>query len=797
MANQPNPFDEFDDPAAQPNPFDEFDVDPAEVEAKQQAAAEAEVRREMAMPAAEYDKLNRERVKAGGYYRPQPTALNLTSDQVTDAIGLGDEIAGAGQWLRRLATTGSLDKAGKAYSDTAERLRAERRVARADNGLLGTAGEIVGGLGTSTLKTVPAGYAAVRAAASAGQTVPQQAAALRAALVPANAAPALGFKEAVAQSAKAGGVAGAAAGAAQGEGGIAERGKEALKGALIGGVAGPVISDVVIPAVGRTVGGVKKAARYASGAVRSAQDPEQAAIENIADRMVKGNIPPAKVRASVSPPPSSNLAGRGFTDADMADIISRSAKGETNIAIAKDYGLDPDTVGGYVKKYQTKNPTPMNIIDIAKETAGEGGAAPMTRLGRAANSLSGDESGEYAQRLIGRQDVQSGRVSNIVQRSVAGGDFEATRAAGLKNLKQEADKAYTAFHAEPDLATDQLSDLMEDPIFRQATLDAQRQARVATIRRNQEATKRGVPQSQLEPVPTVDPETQVFSPEMLDFTQRQLRIASEGRASDPNKAAHAGDLRKVFLDRIEQHYPTFRGIRRNYAEGMGEFGADGALEAGAKLTTKLGAPTREALRDFADYTPAQQELFRLGFARNLMDMAANPQVGGAVANKFNSQAVREIVEELYPKSDAKLWKQGQQLLTDLRREAITTRTKNDVLAGSRTAELNSDMGRAMEGAKAAADVMTGRWGNLLQNLSTRLTTQLGQRGAASVMDILTQTDPAKLLPLLNRLEQAAKGSAQRQQLVHQIRALRGKSSPAIASQLGIQGPGAYNAAAGD
>jgi len=46
------------------------------------------------------------------------------------------------------------------------------------------------------------------------------------------------------------------------------------------------------------------------------------------------------------------------------------------------------------------------------------------------------------QKLIGRQDTQPGRVTNIIQRSVAGGDFEATRAAGLTKLKNEANTAY-------------------------------------------------------------------------------------------------------------------------------------------------------------------------------------------------------------------------------------------------------------------------------------------------------------------------------------------------------------------
>jgi len=369
----------------------------------------------------------------------------------------------------------------------------------------------------------------------------------------------------------------------------------------------------------------------------------------------------------------------------------------------------------------------------------------------------------------------------------SGGDFEATRAAGLQTLQDEARTAYRQFYDEPDLAIDELGDLIADPLFRRATVQAQRQARVEAIRRNQDARRAGRPE---EPVPEVRADNEVYSPQMLDLIQRQLRIASEGHAANPNNARHARNLREVFLDRIEDHYPTFRDIRRNYATGMGEFGEEGALEAGAALTAKLGAPTREALRGFNDYTPAQQELFRLGFAQSLREKAANPQIGGAVANQFNTDAVRQIVERLYPRSDRRLHAQGQRLLRDLRREATTTKTKNDVMVGARTAELGSDMGRMMEGAQTAADVATGRWGRLLENLSTRLSSQIGRRGAREVLDMLTETDPARLLPMLNRLARAAQTTRERQAYVMAIREIRSIGVRRLSGIIGQEAGGA-------
>ncbi|HJX18967.1 MAG TPA: hypothetical protein VJ437_12360, partial [Acidiferrobacterales bacterium] len=692
-----------------------------------------------------------------GYEGMLPARLQRLSDQITDPFGIGDELRAFGKWsgerirapFRESYWKGTEDtskRADEAYERELETARAERRVAQQENSI---APELIGGLATA-------------APARAIQ-----------------AARALPFLQRARESAQIGAGYGTATGAAQGEGGAVNRMMGAVEGGALASVAGPVLSELIAPAILRTGGGIRDAVRYGNRAIRNAMNPEQAAIENVADRMVAAGLDPAAARGAVSPAASANLHRRGFADEQIATIISRGLRNEPAAQIAADFGISPATVTRYVNAYREANPTPLNIIDIAKETVGEGGAAPLTRLGRATYSLAGDESGEAAQRLIGRQELQPGRVSNIIQRSVAGGDFEATRAAGLQRLRNEADTAYRQFYQEPHLAIDNFADLMEDPLFRRANILAQRQARVDTIRRNQDAVRAG---RQPEPVPGVDPDVQVFSPQHLDLIQRQLRIAGEGAVSNPNAARHAQNLRQVFLDRIEDFYPTFRGIRRNYATGMGEFGEEGALEAGAALTTRLGAPSREALREFATMTPAQQELFRLGFARRLMDMAADPQIGGAVANKFNTTAVRELVERLYPAADRQLAQRGQRLLRDLRREAITTRTKNDVTVGARTAELQSDMGRLMEGAQTAADVATGRWGKLLDNLSTRLSTQIGRRGSREVLRILTETDPAEVLQIMNRLARAAQTTQERQAYVTAIRELRAMGIGSLTSQ---------------
>lgn len=745
-----------------------------------------------------------------------PASFRRFTDRAMDPFGVKDEIMGGTQFVREFVKSGGdLEKGKAAYAKARDRDRAEQKVAHEDYGILP---DIAGAFAAGGV---------LKPAISAAKTLTGR----------------------VARTSGAGTVYGAGAGAGHGEGGVTERAVGALKGGAIGAVAAPIIGHVALPALARTASGVAAAVRYGNKAVRGARDPEGHAIQNFADRLVAAGVDPAAMRARAladangKPLLSKALGKKGITEEQLADIVGRARNGEAHATIAADYGIGEKTVGKYAKRYMEANPTPMNPIDLASEMVGDGRAMPLKRFGRAALSLADDESASIASsRLLDRQANQPGRTGSIIQESVGKGDFEATRTAGIKALGEEADTAYRGFYKEPDLATNALDDLMADPIFAAASRQAQQQARVAAIKRNQATSRRneelraqGKQEEPLEAVPFEsrnDPEIvmlksqvqetqdalrtarrrhqdskdatekraireeirdhedtitmmqrqmddlanrppEVFSPELLDLTQRQLRLKAEGKLADPNAARHAGDLREVLLDRMQDHYPTFKDIRRNYATGMGEFGEEGALAAGRELSNKLGAKTSEALRDYATFTPAQQELFRLGFARKMMDMAANPVEGAAIANQFSSQAVREIVEALYPKGTP-LWPQGQRLLRQLRGEKTTTDNKNFLMSGSQTAEKSSDMGRMMEPMQAAADVAMGRWGSLVQNAATRLTTQLGQQGAGAAIRMLTEMQPAQLLPLMNRLTAAARNTQARRLQVQTLRQMRGR-----------------------
>lgn len=687
-------------------------------------------------------------VKAGVApdYRPQSTWFQRFSDQVMDPFGVQDEMVGAGQAIRKFVTSDKpltsperFSEAGQAYSDAAERVRAERRVARDENTVVP---EIVGGFGTSGVSKAVA------------------------------AAP--GFVQGAIQSAKVGAGMGAATGFAQGEGGVGQRAVEAAKGAGVGAVLAPAISHVAVPLGARAFGAAKDAIAYGNQAVRNARNPEQAAINNVADRMVAQGIDPAAVRAQVAPKPSANLASRNFTEEQLADIVSRGLKGEPAADIGRSYGLHESTVRSYINKYRGANPTDRNLLDIATDMAGAGNAKPLSRLARAAYSLSDD--GDAANRLLTRQQTQAGRVVNILDQAGGGRNFDDEVSRLSDVVSDQARKAYAAaeqnaqsFDLKPVIGkyrrmafgragelrekTEQAIDALFEPVMGPDGKVAKLGQPIADLKRYQAARQ--------------------------DLDQMIARSMQDGRPTP---------LTRILTQLRQDANAIVRKANPDLAKAddlfSGAKSSEKLLETGEKITGRLGAPTRQLLDGFEKLKPEQQELVRLGFLRSLQDKAANVREGNAVANQFNSPAVRETVERLFPRSQKDAYRRGQDLLKFLKQEATTTQTKNEVLSGSRTAELASDMDKISQGAQAASDIATGQIFKVVRNLGTRLTSQIGERGSKEVLRVLTETDPAELLPMLNKLAQAAQTTQQRQAYVTAIRQLRSMNLPGVAAVSG-------------
>lgn len=240
--------------------------------------------------------------KAPDYRQPGMfgAGFDRFSDLVSDPFGVSDEITGAGQFVRKFVTSGGdLDEASKAYTDAAERVRAERRVARQDYGIVP---EIVGGMGTSALSK---GF----------RMAPN-------------------FLARVGQSAKAGAGYGAATGFAQGEGGLTNRLLSGAESGAIGAALGPAVSEVAAPAIG----GIVRATKAVSSPVANAVQAIRGKGKNVDARLMQAldqqNSTPGQALRQLDEAQQATKFGKtqldsGFTLADtgpsMRDLADTSA----------------------------------------------------------------------------------------------------------------------------------------------------------------------------------------------------------------------------------------------------------------------------------------------------------------------------------------------------------------------------------------------------------------------------------------------------------------------------------------
>jgi hypothetical protein len=536
---------------------------------------------------------------------------------------------------------------------------------------------------------------------------------------------------------------------------------------LIGGFAAPNALNLG----GRFVSGTREAGRYANQQIQRARNPEQAAYQDIAGRMVEAGVNPDDVRQLVTPAGSANLRGRGFSEDDIAEIISRQMAGEAAEDIVSDFAsrgrpLTAPTARAYHQRYLDQNPTPINVVDAAKELRGSGNAMPLSNQARTDMAIADDPLA--AERLISRQRGQTGRVADIIEQSgVEGRNFDDEIQRLTTTARQEERAAYT-------LARDNAQPVGILPVIRRWRARRPQQGGEINNSVNNAIDmffRGGMVEGQrgrmrytramdvIDDVPT-------YLERRQELDQMISRSMQDGRPTPLTR--ELTQLRTDLNNAARRNNPDLLAADQRFAENRT---TQRILDRGGDIGKRLTPRTRRALREFNDLTPTQQELTRVAFEKEMASEALGARRGTAVADRFNSDSFTQIVEQLYPQPTARrgptrtqqqqVYDRGQRLLQRLQREGRTTETTRDVLSGSRTAPLQDDMAEMMEGARTAANLATGRFGKLLEDLSNNLTRRIGKRAAQERIRILTETDPAQLLPMLRRLSEEATTAGER------------------------------------
>jgi hypothetical protein len=305
-------------------------------------------------------------------------------------------------------------------------------------------------------------------------------------------------------------------------------------------------------------------------------------------------------------------------------------------------------------------------------------------------------------------------------------------------------------------------DLRRDRLFKSAEAFARRTEAARLSRHNPVSGLHGTDKPQIVPGSPSDNVIPLFrnappgiadlySPQMLDQIQRQLRLAGEG-ISDPNKAALARTLRQEFLDRIQRHYPSFKGIRERYAEGKA---AQEALDAGRSFLARHGQSADEMMAGFRGMSPTEKQLFLLGHGQHIRDMLANKQPSHDLTAALRTPGAKSIYQELLGN------KKGSQFVKDVEEEHAITNAGRFLTEGSRTTPLAQAQKKLMENEQIVADALTMSPHHMLRHIAARLARHMAGKNSAEIIKMLTTHSEPEMMQALQEIE-AAQGNVAKQ-----------------------------------
>lgn len=688
-----------------------------------------DVRAEMNMSSADYDKANKARVMAGGPYRPQPSTLNVIGDRFTDPLGLEDEIAGIGGLTNGIPALlhGNLseayDKAGEGYTKAAERIRAERTVSAEKLGRARIPFDVASGIATMGVGAGPLDLATGAAkpfTATAGRPLNSMQQWLRGGTAGASAAQGAGY--------------GAVSGFTNSEGGLENRLLGAGEGGAAGAIAAPLITHFGIPAVGATVRGI-------------------------------ANLPNA--------PRSLRTAFSGDPDAILYRGLRRQDMKPSDAQMYLDTGQDLATYG------KTETPLP--------ETIGDTGPAAR-RLVRAVEALPGEGASKAVEFLDTRQrgshptidetipnpayqpnagqprtlpnpDFVPGaysRVTGQLERGlkVTGKDYNKTMERLINEQKTASDPAYQLFRDAVDAngtpVMIPVADILKANAVKDANLsEAQRKMMETARTQFVDKIKSRANDVGVGPGKVIDFSTHL-TPERFDNGKRALdEMISDALAKGRNNSARLlGELQDELIARADTE--TGQSGTSLYAAARDAYSSPAKMQDALKKGRLFMAGSEEVTpADYKAMTTGERKMWRLGMAQRAKRDLGEKTLGSDMVRYFDTPNKNELLSDIMSDNEF------------MRFKSLNTREANMLSSrkatqGSPTARIQQDiedmtwLGRQAEGLKERgfAGYATFQVAQAVKRL-----TRMREQDANALASMLFETDRTKQREILTRLEQ--------------------------------------------
>lgn len=363
------------------------------------------------------------------------------------------------------------------------------------------------------------------------------------------------------------------------------------------------------------------------------------------------------------------------------------------------------------------------------------------------------------------------RTYQQVRKGLQPGDYYADEERLVKELRSKAKDIYDDAYAHGDVDDPRIVEVLKNPrfqeFFNKARGIAETEGQAANLR-GEDPSRFALPELYKPTGKFTDSGAEILEltklPDVrtLDYIKRGIDATIEsgfkGQGLSKAEASALRDLRREFVNAIDENVPAYKAARQAYA---GDLEVIDAMRTGMNDFNKLDH--EQVIKLVSGMGDAEKDAFRTGVARHLYSTVMDPSTNFNAANRIINSP--ETVAKLQPLFDNP--SQFRLFQTALERESQLFHQANKILGGSQTAKRGA-MRESLEegpgvGDAISAAVTGGGFGTTLANITLRslrnktITPQVADK----LSDMLMAKDPHEVAAVVKFLEQHAASEAPR------------------------------------
>ena len=418
--------------------------------------------------------------------------------------------------------------------------------------------------------------------------------------------------------------------------------------------------------------------------------------------------------------------------------------------------------------------------------------AAMADLAEAVAQRTGKGTRKVEKTLTQQKTGARERTYQQVAKGLQPGDYYADEANLVKELRSRAQTVYDDAYAHGDVDDPRIVEALKNPQFQQffqkARSIADTEAMAAKLR-GEDPSKFALPEIYKPSGKFTESGAEVLEltrlPDVrtLDYIKRGIDATIEsgfaGKGLSKTEASALRDLRKVFVNAIDENVPAYRDARKAYA---GDMEVIDAMRMGMDDFKNLDH--EQVIKLVSGMGNAEKEAFRTGVARNIYgQIMGTSQNRNAASNIINNVETTAKLQPLFDDpAHFRLFKAA------LEREAQLFQQANQILGNSRT-QKRKIMAEGLDESQGVGQAMVqGAFGNFsgaLSGLATRFANSatITPQVADKMADMLMAKNPADVAAVVKFLDDYAAG-----QVPKAVRATAGEAGTVMGTTTSIWNP---------